>query len=102
MSTEVSASETATELTLPTVHPEVSELVNKPEDIWKRRRVLIRDIICTRMRCCCLFLSVADKGVSYIGKLVTVAGWTRTMRQQVCTPGSCSFCRVVVSSPSLC
>ena len=48
MSTEVSASETATELVLPTVHPEVAELVHKPEDIWKRRRVLIRDIICTR------------------------------------------------------
>lgn len=48
MSTEVSASETATELVLPTVHPEVTELVHKPEDIWKRRRVLIRDIICTR------------------------------------------------------
>ena len=27
---------------------EVTELVHKPEDIWKRRRVLIRDIICTR------------------------------------------------------
>ena len=48
MSTEVSAPETATELVLPTVHPEVTELVHKPEDIWKRRRVLIRDIICTR------------------------------------------------------
>lgn len=49
MSTEVSASENATELILPTVHEEVSQLTSKPEDLWKRRRVLIRDIICTRI-----------------------------------------------------
>lgn len=56
MSTEVSASETATEMILPTVHPEVSELVNKPEDIWKRRRVLIRDIVCSGIPFAVVFL----------------------------------------------
>lgn len=26
---------------------------------------------------------IEDKGLSFVGKTVTVAGWTRTMREQV-------------------
>ena len=47
--TEVVVPETAEELTMPTVHPEVCKATNKVEDVWKRRRILIRDIICTRI-----------------------------------------------------
>ena len=47
--TEVVVPETAEELTLPTVHPEVCKATNKVDDVWKRRRILIRDIICTRI-----------------------------------------------------
>lgn len=46
--TEVIVPETAEELTFPTVHPEVSTNAKKVDDVWVRRRVLIRDIICTR------------------------------------------------------
>ena len=46
MSTEVEVSENAEEITFPTVHPEVSTLTDKPADVWQRRRVLIRDILC--------------------------------------------------------
>ena len=46
--TEVIVPETAEELTFPTVHPEVATNTKKVDDVWVRRRVLIRDIICTR------------------------------------------------------
>lgn len=26
---------------------------------------------------------VADKGLSYVGKMITIGGWTRTIRKQV-------------------
>lgn len=46
MSTEVEITENAEEITFPTAHPEVSSLLEKPADVWQRRRVLIRDILC--------------------------------------------------------
>ncbi|KAK8815054.1 asparaginyl-tRNA synthetase [Blastocystis sp. ATCC 50177/Nand II] len=85
MSTEVVAPEVSDELHCPTVHPEVCKLVHQPEALWSRRRVLIRDILLTE-----------DKGLSFVGKTVTVAGWTRTMREQ----GGGKFAFIVLNDGS--
>lgn len=54
MSTEVDIPESAEEITFPTVHPEVSTLIEKPADVWQRRRALIRDVLCAGHLWCLL------------------------------------------------
>lgn len=82
MSTEVEISENAEEITFPTAHPEVSTLLEKPADVWQRRRVLIRDILCAGSLFRFLW-ELEDHGLAYVGKSITIGGWTRTIRKQV-------------------